>query len=78
MSNFSNCLFVKWFVVDTDIFSSTFCQGTNHTVHGQNTSGQNAGGQNTNQNCRGGQNTGYFMGQEGQNTNLLKTHIISC
>ena len=43
----------------------------------KNPSRQNAGGQNTSQNCRGGQNAGHFMGQEGQNANLIKTFIIS-
>ena len=29
------------------------------------------GGQNANQNCKGGQNAGHFMGQGGQNANLI-------
>ena len=43
----------------------TFHSGTNHVVHGQNPSRHNG--------CRGGQNAGHFMGQEGQNANLIKT-----
>ena len=54
----------------------TFHSGTNNAVHGQSPSGQNAGGQNTCQNCRRGQNTSHFMGQEGQNANLI--NLIKC
>ena len=55
----------------------TFRSGTNHVVHRQNPSGQNDGVQTPVKIAGGRQNAGHFIGQEGQNANLIKTLIIS-
>ena len=51
----------------------TFCSRIYmyHAMHGQTVGGLSPGGQNASQNCKGGQNAGHFMGQGGQNANLI-------
>ena len=46
-------------------------------MHRENVGGQNTGGQNASQNCKGGDKmVAIFMGQGGQNANLIKALYI--
>ena len=57
-------------------YTRTFRSGTNHMVHGQNPSGKMPVDK-TLVKIAGSQNASHFMGQEGENADLMKTLIIS-